>query len=953
MEGRRRHLLRSWTRRLAPATAGLAAGVAMFVGAAPTIGDPVLLAVASVSSGAATFIGLAIGAAQQANPPSQAGRRRSSRPHDVFLSYMAEDRGWAEWTQEALKQAGLRICVQRWDFRPDQDLAARAEDALREAELVVVIASKDFVALAHAGATWTGAVMRRRKGRDRLLVLQVQPLELDRLEPEPDLDIGGLSPDEVAGRLVALLAQHGVEPVEPTAGKPQTGTPARFPPWGPTISNLPARNPNFTGRAELIERLRLTLVQGSSAAVVQGQAIHGLGGIGKSQIALEYSHCYASSYDLAWWVPAEQDASIANALGGLARTLGVREDAEQDEMLVALWDRLRRSGNWLLVFDNAESTPGLERYWPSSGVGHVLVTSRNPAMRGLAPTIAIPELSAGEAAAFLQKRTGTDDVATATLLAEDLGFLPLALEQAAAYLEETKISMALYRERFRERGSDVFAVGQPHAYKQTVATTWSMNLEQAKVDAPAALDLLTLCSFLAPEDIPRGLAPDHANRLPLQARLDLGDSMGHDVAVRALSRFSLIAADGETLSLHRLVQLVVRESLDPEHERTWAHVAVCVLRDAFPRERDSGTWRVRARLLPHVVTATDTAQVLGVAAEETGVLLQAAAEYLHERGQLLDAQKRFEAALAIRSGKHGERSIQVAETEHSLGRLAYHLADLTSARQHTERALALRRELLGDNHPQLADSLTHHGSVLRELTEFPEARANTEEALRIRKFLHGPDHPKVAECLHLLGIISWRQRDLPRADKEHQQARAIRETHCGADSVDVAGSLKHLGLVHTDMAAGDPAELRVAQDFFERALVIFADAYGADHPDTADLQSNLGGVLGQLGELPRARSLLEQAIATRESTVGRDHPDVAGSLTKLGSVLCELGEKASAREVLERALGIFESRYDAGHHYVADAVEALAPVVRDLGDVESADALARRGQDIRRTCPRS
>lgn len=963
MERRKRHPVASpFPRRSrGAAVAGILAAGGAFAGLVGPLPDPtpeqlLLLAVASAITGTLTFVALA----QAQNVPSRTGRRSSAHPHDVLLSFMAVDRAWAEWVQEALEKANLRVCLQRWDFWPGQNLTTRAEEALRQADVVIVIASRAFAAASYAGITWTRAIAPQRSGRDRLLVLQVHPIDRARLDQDPELDIAGLSPDAVADGLLALLAQHGVGSVEPPASESTPGTSIRFPAWGPETWNLPARNPHFTGRDELLDELRQALLQPSSNPMVQGRALHGLGGVGKTQIAVEYAHRYASSYDLAWWIPAEQDASIANALRGLAGQLGVREDAEQDEMLVALWEGLRRTGCWLLVFDNAEDARELERSWPRSGTGHVLVTSRNPAMGGLVPTILVPPLSPDEATAFLQKRTGSEDVVSATGVAEDLGYLPLALEQAGAYVEEMRTSLPEYRERLKERASehrdrleertpDVFAVGQPSYYEQTVRTTWSMAQERAEAEAPAALDLLTLCSFLAPEDIPRDLGLEHAEQLPPRAQRELGTALGHDLAVRALSRFSLIDADADAVSVHRLVQTIVRDSLDPEQERMWAEVAVRVLHAAIPERRDSSTWPRRARLLPHVVAATERAQALGVAADETGFLLQWTGEYEHERGQFLEAKEHLEEALALRRRTHHERHINVAATLNSLARLEYHLAHLERARAYTEDALAIRRDLLGEDDPQVADSLSHLGRVLRELGDFPNARKVAHESLDIRLRLKVQDHAKVADCRHLLGVIMWRQGDLTGARHQHQQALDLRETHCGQDSVEAAASLKHLGLVHREVGAatGRRAELEVARTLFERALTIFEGTYGSDHVDTADLQSNLGGILRRMGELRPARSLLEKAIATREATVGRDHPDVGGSLVELGGVLRGLGDRHSAKAVLERALGIYERTYGPKHPYVAEALEALGPVVRDLGDTASADALAARARQVR------
>jgi hypothetical protein len=206
-----------------------------------------------------------------------------------------------------------------------------------------------------------------------------------------------------------------------------------------TISNLPPRNPLFTGRDDLLARLFQDLTAGGTAVVVQAKTLHGLGGVGKTHLALEYAYRHAADYDLVWWITADQPAAIPGQLVALARRLGIPEAAEQAETVAALLDELRHHARWLVIFDNAEDPTDLRPYWPPGGSGHVLVTSRNPSWGGLSATVPVEVLARAKAVEFLQRRAGLDDQA-ADALADALGDLPLALEQAAAYLEETGTS---------------------------------------------------------------------------------------------------------------------------------------------------------------------------------------------------------------------------------------------------------------------------------------------------------------------------------------------------------------------------------------------------------------------------------------------------------------------------------------------------------------------------------
>jgi hypothetical protein len=240
--------------------------------------------------------------------------------------------------------------------------------------------------------------------------------------------------------------------------------------------------------------------------VVQATAIHGLGGIGKTQLALEYGHRHTGDYDLVWWVTADQPAAIAGQLAALARRLGIPEAADQAETVAVLLDELRRHGRWLLIFDNAEHPQDLRAYWPAGGQGHVLVTSRNPAWSGLAASVEVDLLPRADSVAFLRGRLGHDEPAF-DRLAEALGDLPLALEQAAAYLEETASTVDDYLWLLATRAGELFRLGRPATTEQTITTVWSVSVQRLRGQMPAAVDLLCCVRSWPPTTSPAPFPP--------------------------------------------------------------------------------------------------------------------------------------------------------------------------------------------------------------------------------------------------------------------------------------------------------------------------------------------------------------------------------------------------------------------------------------------------------------
>jgi NB-ARC domain len=462
-----------------------------------------------------------------------------------------------------------------------------------------------------------------------------------------------------------LLAGVGESGARPTT-VPFPGMAAgakRFPGQGPAVSNLPARNRSFSGRGELLEDLHASLQAGSAAAVVPRGALHGLGGVGKTELALEFAHRFATDYDIAWWVPAEQPTSATAALAMLAGRLGVEELADQGEMVAGLFDRLRGRNRWLLVYDNAERPDRLAELLPPGGGGQVLVTSRWGAWGSQATPLRVNVLARDESVAFLARRTGADDQRALDTLAELLGDLPLALEEAAAYLEETGVGLDEYLELVRKRARELFGLDQrddEHGDQRRVGTVWSLSLERVQQEAPAAEALLNLCAFLAP-DIPRGLPRKQPHLLPEELAHADSDPLAYNRILAVVGRYSLATVTPITLSVHRLVQGVIQARLGEDGERRWAEVAVGLLRERFPNESwEVATWPTCERLLPHVLAVAGHAERLGIAAEQAGWLLDRASAYLRERGQYRQARPLAEHAVTVTETRlaqpiHGSR----------------------------------------------------------------------------------------------------------------------------------------------------------------------------------------------------------------------------------------------------------------------------------------------------------
>jgi tetratricopeptide (TPR) repeat protein len=856
---------------------------------------------------------------------------------DFFISYAHADRTWAEWIAWQLEEAGYTTVLQAWDFTAGSDWASEMQRAMTSARRTIAVLSSNYLQSLYGEAEWRAAFASDPTGERGLLV----PVRVENLRPPGLLqtrvyiDLVGLSQADAASRLLESVRRDRTRakperpPSFPGAPAPTDVVP-QFPRQGPSITNLPARNPNFTGRDHLLETLHRELGTAADVAVTQARVIHGLGGVGKTELVLEFAHRYATDYEVVWWIHAELRARVVAALAALARRLDVSERAEQDEMVDLLFDELRRRGRWLLIYDDAQEQESLTGLIPPGGDGHVLITSRDPAWGRVAHPLPLDVLRRGESVSLLDRRTGQRDEASAAVLAELLGDLPLALEEAAAYIEATDISLPGYLKLARERMVELFGLAGPTGDQHRVATTWSVALERVRGQAPAAEALLDLCAFFAPDDIPRDLPLDFPELLPAPLAHAARDQLAYNETVRLLGRYSLLTVAPATLTVHRLVQVVVRERLAPQEERGWAEAAVSLLFASFPDESwEVSEWPECQRLLPHVLAATEHAERLEVASEEAGWLLDRASGYLLRRGQAPQARPIAERALALTLTAVGPDHPETGERHDALGRVLRDLNDLDGARYHLEEALRILKGSMGAEHPKVAMLRGTYAQVLRRAGDLETARSEAEAALSTLEAALGPDDPEVGGMHAEIAQLLWMQRRSVEAEERWGQALLIIEGAYGRNHPDAATIRSNLSdVLH------ERGDLRGARRQLETALRALEASLGPGHVHTAGVRSKLGEVLRRLKQFASARQVLEEGLTFAEANLGPSHPVVAILHGNLGHVLTSQGNPAEARVELERALRVFEALGPPGRENVRILRNLLRRVDRDLGEAE-------------------
>src|SRR3954449_11620454 len=441
----------------------------------------------------------------------------SGRATDFFISHAGRDTGWAEWLAWQLHEAGYTVELDVWDWAPGQDFVARMETALDRADRLLAVCTEAYFSSTFGGAELRAAFAgpAAAGGRiGRIVPVLVEPITLPPLYASLiPLDLTGLDETAAATRLRARLAggrPTGPPPFPRPGPAPVSGDKPGFAGNLPGVWRVPPRNPRFTGRDGMLAELRQRLGAGEGTLVVQ--ALYGLGGVGKTQLALEYAHRFAADYELVWWIDAEQPVLIPDQLARLSTRLDLPPGPTVADTVERLLTELRGRAHWLLIFDNAERPADIADYRPG-GAGHVLLTSRYPGWGALGGRLEVDVLTRAETIALLRARIPALSEELADKLAAELGDLPLAAAQAAGYLEQTDLPPVDYLRRFRAHRAGLLACGDVVDYHGRVDTAWALSLERLHREDPAAVHLLQLAAFLAPEPIPLSLIGDHADVL--------------------------------------------------------------------------------------------------------------------------------------------------------------------------------------------------------------------------------------------------------------------------------------------------------------------------------------------------------------------------------------------------------------------------------------------------------
>ncbi|MEU9254432.1 FxSxx-COOH system tetratricopeptide repeat protein [Streptomyces sp. NPDC048270] len=722
-----------------------------------------------------------------------------------------------------------------------------------------------------------------------------------------------------------------------------SGTGPRLPGSVPRIWNAPPRNPGFTGRATVLERLRERLGGGMAVVLPQPQTLFGLGGVGKTQVALEYAHRFTADYDLVWWISAEQTEDVVAGLAELAARLGVQTGQDMAAAAQEAVDLLRRgvpSSRWLLVFDNADDPETLHRFLPPGGPGHVLVTSRNQSWSQYAAALPVDVYLREESVEHLQRRApglGKDD---AEQVAVAVGDLPLAVEQAGSWIAETATPAAAYVEQLAEQAASVLALNQPPGYPEPVAATWNISIERLRSRSPAAARLLQLCAFLAPEPISANLlyGKEMTDALaPYDSSLREHPGLGR--VLREIGRFGLARIDqaDDSIQVHRLVQAVIRARLTEEEQREARHAVHRILAGARPDEDEPidnpETWPLFHAIWPHLAPS----EARYCKDPQTRRLLLDRVRYLWKRGDSKAAHQLGEELLEAWREIPGSGDPQYLHLRFHLSNILRSQGRLAEAKEMDEVTLERRRAVLGPSHPDTYTTMSGLAHTLGALGRYAQAVELATDAHQGFGRILPEAHPRTLAAANDLALNLRAVGQYARAREIDQEVFDLRTQMLGPDHPYTLSSARHLA---RDLREAGRYEDSV--QLLSRTYESYKRTRGKACPGTLSAAKSLAVSLRRAGWLEDALRLTTATRDRYRAARTPAGPDLLACELNLAADLFATGDPGGALDLAQEVVDAFARAPGERHPYTLAAVNNLAVFHCGTGDAGTAELLLRQ-----------
>jgi tetratricopeptide (TPR) repeat protein len=747
--------------------------------------------------------------------------------------------------------------------------------------------------------------------------------------------------------------------------------------WG----DIPQRNKNFTGREAILRQLRRSGAHRITAVLPEKdplpKTLQGLGGVGKTAVAIEYAHRFRADYDVVWWIPADQLPLVRASLAALAARLGLESAAASgiEGAATAALEALRRGEpyiRWLLIFDNADQPEDFPELIPQ-GPGDVLITSRNHRWESRADTVQMNVFSRVESVDFLRKRAPEITDGEADLLADRLGDLPLALDQAGAMLAETGMPVDEYLGLIDEQIVKILAEGKSAEYPTSVTAAWSVSVAKVRQQLPPAQELLRCCAFFGPDPIPRDVFRRGTQATDTRVGDLMQDSILFARAIRELGRFALVTIGRRSISVHRLVQALLRGELDAEEQTLYRHDVHKILAAAAPTDpADDRQWARYRELLPHVTSAATEFPIC--TDERVRAFALDVMRYLYLSGDQSSCEELTRRFIEQWTEDSGSDDEAVIDARRHYGNVLRALGRYDEAAEINAHNLDTARRVIGDSDRVTLAIQTSVAADERARGNFARALEIDTDALTLSQKAFVPYEPQTMRTYSNLALdhglnsnyrmaqemsqrayqllseantgvsptevlIAWYQMAWAlRLQGKYDDARDVGEDaldygreRLGADHYATIRTATALSIALRRIASGRAEGLQIAEETYELAR----KRYGEGDPDTMAAAMNL---INSLRTNAQPDPALELADKTADAyrVYGDDHPYYYGCLGNLALMRRVVGKADEARAINERALEGLTRRLGPDRDYTLVLAVNLASDLASLGDVKAA-----------------
>ncbi|KAJ5559378.1 hypothetical protein N7513_001777 [Penicillium frequentans] len=727
---------------------------------------------------------------------------------------------------------------------------------------------------------------------------------------------------------------------------------------------------SFVGRQAELDRLWQYL-QPTNALSRKVAILHGLGGIGKTQLAIRFARDHKHEFTAILWLNGKDRSTLLQSLSSVLPKLpghsqenGAIDEEELEQRAKYVLNWLAKNGNsrWLLVFDNIDQyspiTNGngdeydIGTFFPPADHGSILITSRLPGLSELGTPFPVRRLETTDAIQLLLQNTGLPADAIKSLqdspdtiaLINRLDGLPLAVVLAAAFMRQTGTSTTEYLQYYQKSWSVLQSQSSPgRQYQQgNILQTWLISYHEIQKRDPSAAELLLLLARFDNRDIWYELVKgaSHSSDVPSWLEGIISSGFSFKIRVKHLIGFSLLETKQQegSYSMHPVVQSwchhVARTNrlVNPGQ---LCELALISVGWTVPSASERNYSELQQRLIPHA-NYVRLREISGNDIAGWGAF-NGLGNLYSDQGKLKEAKDMYQRALAGREKALGPDHTSTLDTVNNLGILYSEQGKLKEAEEMYQRALAGKEKALGPDHTSTLDTVNNLGLLYKDQGKLKEAEEMYQRALAGYEKALGPDHTSTLDTVNNLGLLYSDQGKLKEAEEMYQRALAGREKALGPDHKSTLDSVHCLGNLYSDQG-----KLKEAEEMYQRALAGYEKALGPDHTSTLQTLNNLGNLYSDQGKLKEAEEMYQRALAGYEKALGPDHTSTLDTVNNLGLLYSDQGKLKEAEEMYQRALAGREKALGPDHKSTLDSVHCLGNLYSDQGKLKEAEEMYQR-----------